>query len=148
MNFSDLLKMLAIGLLSASTVGAQSSAYAKFGSAGETIGLFQLMKEPAGCKNWRTVVGDVIHARANVGEREVRYRFSMKSHSWTYAFTFELEKDAIPLRDVQNLLSSRRPLRVRACRDAKSGWGVNDIARLQMSRGSNTEKRKENERTN
>ena len=128
MDATGLLKLIIIGLFAA-TIEAQSRPYAKFGSSGETIGLFQLMEEPRECRHWSTVIGGVVMARANVAEKGVVYRFTVRSSSLKYEFVFALEKDASPSRDVQDLLASKRPLRVRACRDHVV-WTVDEIARV------------------
>ena len=128
MDGTDLFKLAIFVLLAAPFAGAQSAAYAKFGAKGETIGLFHLQRDTKDCESERVVVGTLTDVRADVREREVRYRLTIKVKFSINTFVFVIDKDVIPFKDVENLLAARRAIKVRACRSGKRDWAVEEIA--------------------
>ena len=130
MKYSGLLKFVLIGLLNLPAATAQTRAYAKFGPDGETIALFNLLKVSSGCGSWRTFTGTITGVRIRTREREAVYRFTLRTNSTHMAFSFALEKDEIPTRDVEGLVTKTGTVKVRACRDGDRGWSVEEIARV------------------
>ena len=128
MKKSDLLRLVLIGLLATQSHNAQSRAYAKFGAGGETIGLFNLSKQTEECESSSTFVGTVISLHAQMRERETDYRFAIRSNSARVGFKFVLDREEIPLRDVESLLGKRHAIRIRACRKGRRDWIATEIA--------------------
>jgi hypothetical protein len=128
MSFNDLLKMLAIGLLAVSSVAAQSSAYAKFGAHGETVGIYNLLRKPDMCTMQQVFEGVVAAVSARKRPTETEYRFALDGTVGQRLYKFALSPDDLSEVDVRDLLSKRQRVRVRACRHA-GYWAVAEVTR-------------------
>ena len=97
------------------TVCAQSRPYAKYGSAGETIGLFNLLKDPNECGNWHVITGTIAAVRSQKRNKEFDYQLTLKVGGRFRVFAFSLGVDEIPRADITNLVMKGRGVKLRAC---------------------------------
>ena len=74
MNRRTWLKSILPGLIFRPLVTAQSRAYVKFGSGGETVGLYNLMKRGVSCGFWQIFEGTVTGVGVEKKEAEAEYR--------------------------------------------------------------------------
>jgi hypothetical protein len=110
-------------------VPAQSRAYLKFGSGGEVIGLFNLIKDPGKCsEHWQVVSGAVTHARFEKRNEDIDYRFTLNAAGKSRSFIFTLGVDELPRTEIEKLIARKRGVKVRAC---ESGviWRVEEVVR-------------------
>jgi|SRR5688572_19754254 len=133
MKKTDLLRLVLIVALAAKAESAQSSAYAKFGKGGETIGLFNLLKDSGTCGEWRNYVGLIAETRLTVRNRMMTYRFALRTNSATVDLEFTLDRDEIPTGDVEELLTRTHKVRVRACHRRKRTWTVAEIIKIEST---------------
>ena len=131
MKKRELLRLILIGVLATQIENAQSRAYVKFGASGETIGLFNLVKESGGCGERRTYEGTVSETRLSVRNRMMTYRFKLRTNSTSVNFEFTLDRDEIPTGDVENLLARTQTVAARACRRRKRTWTVEEITKIE-----------------
>lgn len=124
---------LFILLILPAIASAQSQAYAKFGSDGEIIGLFNLMKDTARCGNWQVFTGAVTSVRSEKRNKEFDYRFTLNTTGKLRIFTFTLGVDEIPRSDTESLVAKKRGIRVRAC-EGISRWIAEEIVRVEIGR--------------
>ena len=127
----DVMRLVLIGVLATQTENAQSRAYAKFGPAGETIGLFNLLKDSRMCGERRTYSGTVRDTRRNFRGRTMTYQFRVRTGSTSIDLEFTLDRDGIPAGDVENLLARTHKVAARACRRGKRTWAVEEITRIE-----------------
>lgn len=114
------------------SASAQGRAYAKFGPRGETIGLFNLMRKTARCANWQVFTGTVTRVRSEKRNKRVDYQFSLNGAGKLRIFAFTLDVDEIPQIDIENLLTKKQGVRVRAC-ESKRRWTVEEIVRTETT---------------
>lgn len=112
---------------------SQSRAYAKFGSDGETIGLFNLIKNATRCGSWQVFTGTITSVRSEKRNEEFDYRFTLKTAGKLRLFTFSLGADEIPRADIASLVAKKRGIKVRAC-ERKNRWFVDEIVRTETAR--------------
>jgi hypothetical protein len=134
MKKSELLRLVLIGVLATQTENAQSRAYVKFGPAGQTIGLFNLLKKSGACYEWRTYDGSVRETRLSVRNRMMTYRFALRTNSAMVNLEFTLDRDEIPTGDIENLLTRMHRVAVRACAGRKRTWMVEEITKIESIR--------------
>jgi hypothetical protein len=111
------------------TVRAQSRPYVKYGSGGETIGLFNLLKDPGRCTDWHVITGNILSVRSQERKEEIRYQLTLKFAGRFRIFAFSIGVDEIPRTDIANLVMKRRGVKVRACEGANFLL-VEEITRL------------------
>lgn len=131
MKQGALFKLVLIWLFAAAAVPAQTRPYAKFGPSGETIGLFNLLKDTSGCEKWQSFTGRIVSVHVVLRRKDAEYQFTVRSNPTTFNFGFKLEKDEIPFRDVENLLGKNRTIKIRACRNGNRDWAVEEVVRTQ-----------------
>ena len=115
-------------LMLASGISAQSQAYAKFGAAGETVGLYNLQRTPPKCSIWEVVEDVVASVSSRKRPKEIQYLFALKATVGQRLFRFSLGLEDISQADVRDLLSTRKRVRVRACRST-GYWAVDQVTR-------------------
>ena len=93
----------------------QSRPYAKYGASGETIGLFNLMKSPTPCGTWHVITGTITGVRSQKREKEIDYRFTLRTSGRLRTLAFTLGVDEIPKPDIVNLVTTNRSVKLRAC---------------------------------
>jgi len=125
---SAIVILLLVAGLSA-TVCAQSRPYAKYGSAGETIGLFSLLKDPGGCGNWHVITGKIVTVRSQKRNKEFDYQLTLNVGGRFRIFAFSIGVDEIPRPDITNLVMKGRGVKLRAC-EGTSFLLVEEITRL------------------
>jgi hypothetical protein len=110
-------------------VPAQSRAYLKFGSGGEVIGLFNLIKNPGRCGDrWQVVSGTVTRTLFEKRNEDIDYRFTLNAAGKSRGFIFTLGVDELPRIEIEKLITRKRGVKVRAC---KSGalWRAEEVVR-------------------
>jgi hypothetical protein len=125
--------LIALLLLSAvsplTRASAQSRAYLKFGSGGEAIGLFNLIKNPSTCGDrWQVVSGAVTRTLSEKRNEDLDYRFTLIAAGKLRSFTFTLGVDELPRSEIEKLIARRRGVKVRAC-EAGRMWRAEEIVR-------------------
>jgi len=123
-----IILLLTIGL--PASVHMQSSAYAKYGSSGETIGLFNLIKAPVACASWQVITGTIKSVRLQKRNREIDYRVTLKAPDRLRFFAFTLGVDEIPRSDIASLVTKARDVKLRAC-DTKRSLIAEEITRME-----------------
>jgi hypothetical protein len=126
---SALIILLFIAGLPAA-VCAQSRAYAKYGPSGETIGLFNLIKDPVECSKWQVFTGTITSVRSQKRNKDVDYQLTLKTVGRLRTFAFSLGVDEIPRSDIVSLVIQRRFVKLRAC-ETTNLLLVEEITRLQ-----------------
>ncbi len=116
-------------LLLTITVAAQSRAYAKFNSAGETIALFNLTESADGCRERQVMTGMVKNVISVKRRVDITFSFLLDTGDNRRVIVFTLERDAIPSADIQSLISSKRQVTVDTCRRG-GRWVAFEIARV------------------
>ena len=106
----------------------QGRPYAKYGSSGETIGIFKLAKDPSSCGTWRVITGTIMVVRSQKRNQEVDYRLTVRSVSRLWSFAFSLNVDELPRPDIVNLVTANRRVKLRAC-EATGPLLVEEITR-------------------
>ena len=134
MKKSELLRLVLIGVLATQSENAQSRAYVKFGAAGETIGIFNLLKKSGVCDEWRTYDGTVSEIRLSVRNRMGTYRFRLRTNTAIVNLEFTLDRDEIPADDIENLLTRTHRVAVRACGGRKRTGMVEEITKIESIR--------------
>jgi len=129
MKRRDCLKLIIVFLLLSPAVSAQSRAYVKFGPAGETIGIFGLIKDAALCKGGQLYAGTIASVRTERLDSELEYRFTFEKVGKRRIFSFVLGVDEIPRSDIENLITKKRGVRVRACQ-GDGIWVAEEIIRM------------------
>jgi hypothetical protein len=110
-------------------VPAQSRAYLKFGSGGEVIGLFNLIKDPGKCsEHWQVVSGAVTHARFEKRNEDIDYRFTLNAAGKSRSFIFTLGVDELPRTEIEKLIARKRGVKVRACESGVT-WRAEEVVR-------------------
>jgi hypothetical protein len=108
---------------------AQSRPYVKYGSSGETIGLFHLLKDPNRCATWHAIAGKIITVRSHKRKKEFDYQLTLSLDGRFRIFVFSVGVDEIPRADITNLVMKGRGIKLRACEGA-SFLLVEEITRL------------------
>lgn len=129
MNRRMWLKSFLLSLIFRPSLSAQSRAYVKFGAGGETVGLYNLMKRGASCGFWQVSEGTVAGVSVEKGKTEAEYRFAMNGRVGVRVFEFTLGPDDISESDIRDLLTKKRGVKVRACRNGRQ-WLAEEITRL------------------
>jgi hypothetical protein len=122
-----LVLLLIAGLSTAAR--AQSRPYAKYGPGGETIGLFNLLKNPGDCSAWHVITGTIVTVRSQRQKKEFDYQLTLKLGGRFRIFTFSLGVDELPRTDISNLVTKGRGVKLRAC-EGPSFLLVEEITRL------------------
>lgn len=94
---------------------SQNRPYAKYGSHGETIGLFNLMRGSSNCGSWHVINGTITSVRFQKRDKEVDYRVTFRSLGRLRSFAFTLGVEEIPKADIVNLVTANRSVKLRAC---------------------------------
>jgi hypothetical protein len=110
-------------------VRAQTRPYAKYGSSGETIGLFNLLKNPRECSNWHVITGTIVTVRSQRQNKEFDYQLTLKLGGRFRIFTFSIGVDELPRNDISNLVAKGRSVKLRAC-EGPSFLLVEEVTRL------------------
>ena len=133
MNRHEYLKSALIILLFTAglpaAVCAQSRAYAKYGSSGDTIGLFNLLRSPVECGRWQAFTGTITSVRLHQRNKDVDYQLTLKTAGRLRTFAFSLAVDEMPRSDIVSLVMQRRFVKLRAC-ETKSLMLVEEITRM------------------
>jgi hypothetical protein len=108
-----LILLITAGLSTA--VRAQSRPYAKYGAGGETIGLFNLLKNPGGCSTWHVITGTIVTVRSQKQNKEFYYQLTLKLGGRFRIFTFSVGVAELPRPDISNLVTKGRGVKLRAC---------------------------------
>ena len=111
------------------TVCAQSRPYVKYGSGGETIGLFNLLKDTGECGNWHVITGNILSVRLQKRNRELHYQLTLKFAGRFRIFGFSVGVDEIPRPDIANFVIKGRAVKLRAC-EGMSSLLAEEITRL------------------
>ena len=111
-------------------VRAQSRAYAKYGSRGETIGLFNLIRTPVACRSWQVITGTIKTVRSQKRNKEMDYEVALKAPDRLRFFAFTLGVDEIPRSDVASLVMKTREIKLRAC-ETKRSLLAEEITRME-----------------
>ena len=127
MKRETFLRSVVIALLLPAALSAQSRAYAKFGSKGETVGLYNLSKEP--CGELRAFEGSVSSVNWWTGRAAIRFRFAIDVRDGQRSFEFTLGIDEISQSDVRDLISRTHRVRIRACRSSGRYWSAREVTR-------------------
>lgn len=85
---------------------AQSSAYAKFDSNGEIIGLFNLSGKDASCSDAQRLSGTVRNVKAELREPDVDFSFLLVTGRRRLFVGFTMKNDIVPRTDIEKLLLS------------------------------------------
>src|SRR5215218_4253099 len=94
---------------------AQSRAYAKYGSSGETIGLFNLIKSPVACDRWQVITGTITGVRSQKRNDDLEFKFTLNVVGRFRNFAFSLGVDEMSRTDITDLVAKNRKVTVRAC---------------------------------
>ena len=129
MNLHTCLRSVLFALLLPAALSAQSRAYAKFGSNGETVGLYNLTERSTACGERRVFEGVVSNVNSWKQRSEIHYRFAIALGAGQRSFEFTLSVDEISPADIGNLISRRRRVRVRGCGDKARYWAAEEITR-------------------
>ena len=121
-----ILLLLITGSLRA--VYSQTRPYAKYGSSGETIGMFNLMKNPIPCDTWYVFTGTITSVRSQKRNKEVEYRLIVRTVERLRTFAFSIGVDEIPRTDIVNLVTTNRGVKLRAC-ETTGPWLAVEITR-------------------
>ena len=133
MNRRTWLKSLLLGLILPPSLAAQSRAYVKFGSGGETVGLYNLMDRGASCVFWQVVEGTIAGFSIDKSKTQIEYRFALNPGVGLRVFQFTLGRDDISDADIRDLLTRKRRVKVRACRNGRK-WLAEEITRVEARR--------------
>ena len=128
MNRRTLFRSILLTLVVVSAAPAQSRAYAKFGAAGETLGLYNLRRETENCTLRQVFEGVVAAVGARRRKSEIRYQFALDGTVGQRVFQFILGLEDIPETDVRGLVARRQRVRLKACRRA-GHWAVEEVTR-------------------
>ena len=109
---------------------AQSRAYAKYGSSGETIGLFNLIRIPAMCVSWQVMTGTIKSVRSQKRNKEMAYEVTLKTPDRLRFFAFSLGVDEIPPSDIASLVMKARDVKLRVC-ETKRSLLAEEITRIE-----------------
>lgn len=110
-------------------VPAQSRAYLKFGSGGEVIGLFNLIKYPGKCgEHWQVVSGAVTRTMFERRNEDIDYRFTVNVTGKSRSFIFTLGVDDLPRTEIEKLIARKRGIKVRAC-ESGATWRAEEVVR-------------------
>src|SRR4030095_12150732 len=126
-KYTFLLLLFMAGLSAA--VCAQSRPYAKYGASGETIGLFNLLRDPNGGAAGHVSAGTIVTVRSHKQKKEFDYQLTLKLGGRFRIFAFSLGVDEIPRPDTTNLVMKGRGVKLRAC-EGTSFLLVEEITRL------------------
>ena len=129
-------------LLLTTTPSAQSRAYAKFGARGETVGLYNLLRKSDTCTMRQVFEGVVAAVSVLRRPTETEYRFALDGTVGKRLYKFALSSDEMSDVDVRNLISKRKGIRVRACRQA-GYWAVEEVTRVAVTAGITNQRRKQ-----
>jgi hypothetical protein len=122
-----IILLLAAGL--PDTIYPQSRAYAKFGSNGETVGLYNLMSQSNACGDRKVFEGGVSNFNSWRHGMEIDYRFAIDVGGGQRLFEFTLGVDDISRADIRDLISRSRRVRIRACRSRGRYWAAEEVTR-------------------
>lgn len=136
------LKSILLALLFPRTFEAQSRPYAKFGPNGETVGLYNLLRNSGACTLSQIVEGVVAAVSSRKRPTETEYRFALEGTIGQRVYKFALSTDEMSEADVRNLISKRQGIRVRACRRA-GYWAVEEVTRVAATAGITNQRRKQ-----
>ena len=131
MNREIFLRSVLIALLLPAAFAAQSRAYAKFGSEGETVGLYNLSEES--CDEPKVFEGAVSSVNSWKGRTDIRLRFAIEAHGGQRSFEFTLGMDEISQSDVRGLISRTQRVRIRACRHSGRYWTAQEVTRAKLT---------------
>ena len=126
--FLTALIILLLASVLPQTASLQGRPYAKYGSSGETIGLFNLMRGSAGCETWQVITGYITSVRSQKRDKEVDYRVTLRSMGRPQSLAFTIGVDEIPPSDIVNLVTANRSVRLRAC-ETRKGLLAEEITR-------------------
>jgi hypothetical protein len=121
-------RAIILALILSGVTNAQSRAYAKFGAGGETVGLYNLVREPARCDLWQVFDGLVATVSSRKRATDIEHRFALDGSVGQRVFQFSLRADDISQPDVRSLIFKRQRVRVRACRRA-GYWEAEEVTR-------------------
>jgi hypothetical protein len=114
---------------------AQSRPYAKYNGTGETIGLFNLSNNSLVCSDRRAITGTVSGFRFRASDTEFEYNFALDTGGRRRFVGFRLDRDAIPQKDVENLLINNRRFRITVDGCLNSGiWNAEKIIRQEKAK--------------
>jgi len=109
---------------------AQSRPYAKYNGDGETIGLFNLGRNGIDCRDRQAMSGTASGFRYRAIDTEVEYNFTLDMGRRRRFIGFRLDRDAIPQKDVENLLINNRRFRITVAGCLNGGvWNAEKITR-------------------
>jgi hypothetical protein len=130
MNRRTYLKSILLALLFPRSFAGQSRAYAKFGSSGETVGLFNLMRDRFAGGSWQVFEGSITGVSVARRDDDVEYRFGLEARgNRSLVVRFTLKRDDLSETDVRALVEKRMRVKVRACRTGRV-WTAEEITRL------------------
>ncbi|HEX6125642.1 MAG TPA: hypothetical protein VFZ23_09755 [Pyrinomonadaceae bacterium] len=136
------LRSILLALLFPRTFAAQGRPYAKFGPDGETVGLYNLPRMSETCRVRQLVEGVVAAVSLRKRPTETEYRFALEGTVGQRVYKFVLSPDEMSEVDVQDLISRRQRIRVRACRQA-GYWAVEEVTRVAVTAGITNQRRKQ-----
>jgi hypothetical protein len=119
-HLKSALTFLLLATSLSAAVYAQSRAYAKYGSDGATIGVFNLIKTPVACTSWQVITGTIKSVRSQKQNKEVTYRVILRTPNRLRFFSFSLGVDDIPRSDIADLITKTRDVKLRACETTRS----------------------------
>lgn len=93
MKRRDFLKPIMLALMLTPTTSPQSRPYAKFGSSGQTVGLFNLLRKTDACAMRQIFEGTVAAVSARKRTTETVYRFALDGTVGQRVFLFALSSD-------------------------------------------------------
>ena len=130
MNRRTYLKSILAALLLPQSFVAQSRAYAKFGPGGETVGIYNLMKDRFASGRWQVFEGTITGVAVDRRGDDVDYRFGLEARgNRNFGFRFTLKRDDLAEADVRGLIGKRNRVKVRACKTGRA-WTVGEVTRL------------------
>ena len=129
MNRRTYLKSILLALLFPRSFVAQSRAYAKFGPNGETVGLYNLIKDRFAGGTWRVFEGSITGVSVARRGDDVEYRFGLDAGgNRSLVVRFTLKRDDLSEADVRGLVEKRMRVKVRACRTGRA-WTAEEVTR-------------------
>src|SRR5262245_6180114 len=112
----NIVMLLIVILILAEADRPQSRAYAKFDSRGNTIGLYNLMRERGGCRSWQAFGGTIGRTWSDAQDSKISYQFTLDLGRRRLLIGFLLEQDELSRSVIDDIVTSDgRRVKVRAC---------------------------------
>ena len=124
----NIVMLLIVILFFAEADRPQSRAYAKFDSRGNTIGLYNLMRERTGCRSWQGFGGTIRRMWSEPLDSKISYQFTLDLGRRRLLIGFVLAQDELSRSVIEDIVNSDSRVSVRAC-DGGGRWYAEEITR-------------------